>query len=185
MLFVAVALADDPWMTATLLDERKRFRGQMPIPDAAALVTTTWDSLRHIKQDIADDGQPGFLARTEAARTLVLRAGADVLSIDGDDASEVGNVLTLYRALGVAGCPAMMLVSGRVPEIPNPTHGVVIPLGSTSGPGDSPRTRWSTSSAEQRNSASGARRICEPRGPPIRAARRCRPSMIPRIGSTG
>ncbi len=129
MLFVAVGLADDPWEPAVLLDQNKEFCGRMPIPDAAALVETTLDSLRFAERDIADEGQPSFLARTERARTLVIRAGKDVLSIDGDDRAEVPKILTLYRALRATGCQTIILTSGRVPDIPNPTHGGPNPFG--------------------------------------------------------
>jgi len=73
MIHTAAALAADPWAPAVLLDQDKQFCGRMPIPDAAALVEGTWDSLRHAEQDIADEGQPSFFARTSRARTLVLR----------------------------------------------------------------------------------------------------------------
>ena len=58
MVFLAAGLAADPWAPAVLLDQDKKFAGLMPIPDAAALVAGTWDSLRHAEQDIADEGQP-------------------------------------------------------------------------------------------------------------------------------
>jgi hypothetical protein len=129
MVFTAAGLAADPWAPAVLLDQDKEFCGRMPIPDATALVAGTWDSLRHAEQDTADEGQPSFLARTERARTLVIRAGQDVLSIDGDDAADVPKTLTLYRALRAAGYQALMLASGRNPETPNPTHGGPNPYG--------------------------------------------------------
>ncbi len=54
MVFVAAGLASDPWEPAVLLDQDKKFCGRLPIPDAAALVEGTWDSLRHAEQDIEE-----------------------------------------------------------------------------------------------------------------------------------
>ncbi len=123
-LHLAAGLAEDPWESAVLLDESR-----LPIPDAAALVETTGESLRHAAQDIADDGQPGSLAEHERARTLVIRAAKDVLSIDGDDRADVPKIVTLYRALRATGHLAIMLASGRNPETPNPTQGGPNPFG--------------------------------------------------------
>src|SRR5260370_36533044 len=78
---------------------------------------------------MGEGGQPSFWGRTSRARTLVIRAGQDVLSIDGDDLSEIPKILTLYRSLCAAGHQALMLASGRHPETPNPTHGGPHPYG--------------------------------------------------------